>query len=109
MFARSRKYPFADGEDPVAHMVSLLSLEAERAGTPFTDEEKELLGKDAPEHPLLEELRQKFSARAGDVEGAEPRWNAAPTHRLLAIRRDPQTGVYFGASESRKDGQAAGY
>ncbi len=26
-----------------------------------------------------------------------------------AIKRDPKTGVYFGASESRKDGQAAGY
>ena len=26
-----------------------------------------------------------------------------------AIARDPDTGVYFGASESRKDGQAAGY
>jgi gamma-glutamyltranspeptidase/glutathione hydrolase len=26
-----------------------------------------------------------------------------------AIRRDPETGVYAGASESRKDGQAGGY
>jgi len=26
-----------------------------------------------------------------------------------AILRDPEQGVYFGASESRKDGQAAGY
>ena len=26
-----------------------------------------------------------------------------------AILRDPQTGAYFGASESRKDGMAAGY
>jgi gamma-glutamyltranspeptidase/glutathione hydrolase len=26
-----------------------------------------------------------------------------------AIRRDPETGVYAGASESRKDGMAAGY
>ena len=26
-----------------------------------------------------------------------------------AIRRDPRTGVLTGASESRKDGQAAGY
>jgi gamma-glutamyltranspeptidase/glutathione hydrolase len=26
-----------------------------------------------------------------------------------AILRDPDTGVYYGASESRKDGQAAGY
>ncbi len=26
-----------------------------------------------------------------------------------AIRRDPRTGVYFAASEMRKDGHAAGY
>ena len=26
-----------------------------------------------------------------------------------AILRDPDSGVYFGASESRKDGHAAGY
>ncbi len=26
-----------------------------------------------------------------------------------AIKRDPESGVYYGASESRKDGQAAGY
>ena len=26
-----------------------------------------------------------------------------------AILRDPEKGVYFGASESRKDGQASGY
>ena len=26
-----------------------------------------------------------------------------------AIMRDPKTGVYFGASESRKDGLAMGY
>ena len=26
-----------------------------------------------------------------------------------AIMRDTETGVYYGASESRKDGQAAGY
>jgi gamma-glutamyltranspeptidase/glutathione hydrolase len=26
-----------------------------------------------------------------------------------AIRRDPDTGIYFGATESRKDGMAAGY
>jgi gamma-glutamyltranspeptidase/glutathione hydrolase len=26
-----------------------------------------------------------------------------------AIRRNPETGIYAGASESRKDGMAAGY
>lgn len=29
--------------------------------------------------------------------------------RFQAIMRDPETGVYYGASESRVDGQAAGY
>ena len=28
---------------------------------------------------------------------------------VQAIYRDPESGVYFGASESRKDGHAAGY
>ena len=37
-----------------------------------------------------------------------------PVHRWMfggyqAIQRDPVTGVYCGASESRKDGHAAGY
>ena len=30
-------------------------------------------------------------------------------HQVTAIARDPASGVYYGASESRKDGQAAGY
>ncbi len=36
-------------------------------------------------------------------------WNLGEYGGYQAIRRDPKTGVYFGASESRKDGQAAGY
>ena len=32
-----------------------------------------------------------------------------PYGGFQAIARDPQTGVYTGASESRKDGHAAGY
>jgi gamma-glutamyltranspeptidase / glutathione hydrolase len=47
------------------------------------------------------------------------RWLVEHGHRVTselggfggyqAILRDPKTGVYFGASESRKDGQASGY
>jgi putative SOS response-associated peptidase YedK len=40
----------------------------------------------------LEDLRQKFNARLGDVADWQMRWNAAPTHRLLAVRRDPASG-----------------
>jgi hypothetical protein len=55
-----RKNPFADHEDPVAHMVALLGREAESAGTPFTEAEKKILATTfAPEEPLLEEFRQR--------------------------------------------------
>jgi gamma-glutamyltranspeptidase/glutathione hydrolase len=36
-------------------------------------------------------------------------WEVGPYGGYQAILRDPDTGVYFGASESRKDGQAAGW
>jgi gamma-glutamyltranspeptidase/glutathione hydrolase len=36
-------------------------------------------------------------------------WAVGPYGGYQAIRRDPVTGIYAGASESRKDGQAAGY
>jgi gamma-glutamyltranspeptidase/glutathione hydrolase len=39
----------------------------------------------------------------------EPLDNRAAFGGYQAIRRDLRTGVYFGASESRKDGHAAGY
>jgi len=36
-------------------------------------------------------------------------WKVGPYGGYQAILRDPETGLYFGASESRKDGQAAGW
>ncbi len=36
-------------------------------------------------------------------------WKVGPYGGYQAILRDPETGVYYGASESRKDGQAAGW
>jgi len=36
-------------------------------------------------------------------------WKNGPYGGYQAILRDPETGVYYGASESRKDGQAAGW
>ena len=41
--------------------------------------------------------------------GHHVEWALGPYGGYQAIRRDPETGVYYGASESRKDGQAAGY
>ncbi len=42
-------------------------------------------------------------------KGHKVGWALGDFGGYQAIRRDPATGVYFGASESRKDGQAAGY
>ncbi|KRG72141.1 gamma-glutamyltransferase [Pseudoxanthomonas dokdonensis] len=42
-------------------------------------------------------------------KGHHVEWALGPYGGYQAIRRDPDSGVYYGASESRKDGQAAGY
>lgn len=42
-------------------------------------------------------------------KGHDVRYASGPYGGYQAIARDPRTGVYAGASESRKDGQAAGY
>ncbi|HCC69875.1 MAG TPA: gamma-glutamyltransferase [Bacteroidales bacterium] len=43
------------------------------------------------------------------IKGHQIQWNLGGYGGYQAIMRDPETGVYYGASESRKDGQAAGY
>ena len=57
---RFRRSPFADHEDPVEHMIELLSKEAESAGTPFDLTEKKILrSKASNKEPVPEELRRK--------------------------------------------------
>ncbi|MBZ6377751.1 gamma-glutamyltransferase [Pacificimonas flava] len=51
----------------------------------------------------LETVRQ-LEARGHQVE-----YTTGPFGGYQAIWKDPETGVYWGASEMRKDGQAAGY
>jgi hypothetical protein len=54
------KSPFASHEDPVEHMVALLSREAENAGTPFSANEMKILRSErASGESVPEELRQK--------------------------------------------------
>ncbi len=47
--------------------------------------------------------------RALMEKGHRIQWANGPFGGYQAIMRDPESGVYYGASESRKDGQAAGY
>jgi gamma-glutamyltranspeptidase / glutathione hydrolase len=58
------------------------------------------------------ELESSFAwetARELQVLGHQVRAGIGGFGGYQAIRRDPETGVYYGASESRKDGHAAGY
>jgi hypothetical protein len=43
---RIRKSPFRRNEDPVVHMVELLSREAADAGTPLGDADKKILARE---------------------------------------------------------------
>ncbi len=49
------------------------------------------------------------TVRALMDRGHKVEWALGPYGGYQAIARDPESGVYRGASESRKDGQAAGY
>ncbi len=49
------------------------------------------------------------TVRALMDKGHHVEWALGPYGGYQAIMRDLETGVYYGASESRKDGQAAGY
>lgn len=49
------------------------------------------------------------TVRELQLMGHNVRWDVGPFGGYQAIWRDPETGVYHGASESRKDGQAAGF
>jgi gamma-glutamyltranspeptidase/glutathione hydrolase len=50
------------------------------------------------------EVIRELEGRGHRVEFAR-----GPYGGYQAVMRDPESGMYFGASESRKDGQAAGY
>ena len=61
---------------------------------------------------LVLELESGFpleTIRALMDRGHHVKFGNGPFGGYQAIARDPATGVYAGASESRKDGHAAGY
>jgi hypothetical protein len=63
-----RNSPFDRHEDPVKHMLELLSEEAYRAGTPFSDSEKKMLVSQASRRqPLPEDLKQKAKALIEEI------------------------------------------
>lgn len=56
------------------------------------------------ESGISEEVRDQLRKMGHDIGTERTTYGG-----YQAIRRDPEQGVYYGASESRKDGQAAGY
>jgi hypothetical protein len=64
--------PFGRDEDPTHHMVDLLSKEAERAGTPLTDLDKETLAEERSSvKPLPDDLRDRAKELIARIFEAE--------------------------------------
>jgi len=77
------KSPFGHNEDPVNHMVKLLSDEAEKAGSPLTQSEKEYLAAGHSDHePPTEGLEKKTKDLIVRIFEAEP-WDE--------FERDPKS------------------
>ncbi len=72
---------------------------SEPTGQEMTDGGTVLLESGFP-YETIRELMEK---------GHTIRWANGPFGGYQAIKWDAEQGVYYGASESRKDGQAAGY
>jgi hypothetical protein len=68
-----RKSPFSSAEEAARNMVELLAKEAEKAGTPLTDHEKEILLQPSSESPfsVSEELRRKAKTLISRIFEAE--------------------------------------
>jgi len=56
------------------------------------------------ESGISDEVRQQLRKRGHNIDSAEESFGG-----YQAIYWNEEQGVYYGASESRKDGQAAGY
>jgi len=65
--------PFKPDEDPVQYIVGLLAEEAERAGTPLTARDKEILAEESsPTNSVPEELRERTKQLVARILEAEP-------------------------------------
>jgi len=66
-----RKSPFGRDEDPAQHMLMLLANEAERQGTPFSDEERKILASGTLPVPFdLDNKTRNLIERMLEKEGA---------------------------------------
>jgi hypothetical protein len=58
-----RKSPFSRQQDPLDHMLLALSLEAEAAGAPLSDDEKKTLASEVvPGRPIPDDLKERVKA-----------------------------------------------
>ena len=120
-----RKSPFSRHEDPIEHMVTLLSHEAEIAGTPLSEADKKVLATEAtPTTPVPRELRaratrlieqivEKETAQLGDAEG-DPKsfgrsleWAGDPDYpNIVALTEEVVLSRRARAGKPQSQGQA---
>jgi hypothetical protein len=111
-----RKSPFSSPEEAARNMVELLAKEAEKAGTPLTDQEKETLLQASSESPfsVSEELRRKAKAlisRIFETESPEEfdRDPRSFSHSMLQAGDTAYSNVVALAEEVSRDIREMGY
>jgi hypothetical protein len=89
------KSPFASEEDAAAHMVALVAAQAEKAGTPLSDEERGMLLDDAmpgdamPGNAASEELDAKVKRLIEQTLGNSVGWAGDRQYpRIVALTED---------------------
>jgi len=66
------KSPFRRDEDPVEHMIALLSNEAAKLGVPFSDKDREILAEErSDQNPIPEDLRERVKDLIARILHAE--------------------------------------
>lgn len=67
------KSPFGRDEDPLDHMLKLLSEEAVRDGVPLTERDKEILAAESThDEPMPDDLQQRAKGLIAKIYAAEP-------------------------------------
>jgi hypothetical protein len=72
-----KRSPFGRDEDPVDHMVELLSVEAEKYGIPLTERDREILANSEPMPETLQQQAKELITRIYECESLDE-WERDP-------------------------------
>jgi hypothetical protein len=91
----TRKSPFTNNEDPVEHMVELLSNEGENVGTPFNADEKQVLRRKASNVEPVPDSELRIASTSGAIS-AYARKSTVASNRTPLVNIIQSISTYLG-------------